>query len=120
MQSLLFSDKIREEIKLPIFPYIDKNDVTGDVRDADVEFVPFEWRSDISIIVNPEERPIYYDAATDKYMQYNHNDGWSEVSQSRLDEVVSTKAYIDNPNHMSYVFLNPRDIFFGINLSYEF
>ena len=120
MQSLLLSDNIREEINLPIFPGLKKNDIPGDMRDSDVEFVPFEWRSDITNENNPEERPIYYDATSDRYMQYDHILGWAEVSNDQLNEVVSSKAYIDNPNHGSFIFLNPRDIFFGINLSYDF
>jgi len=42
------------------------------------------------------------------------------VSQSFYDNVINDKQYIDMPNQGYYVFLNPRDIFIGINISYDF
>ena len=37
---------------------------------------------------------------------------------SELD--VKDKQYIDMPNQLYYVFLNPRDIFIGLSISYDF
>jgi len=120
MNSLLLDENKLEEMGVNILPGIDHNDNPGDVRPDDVEFVPLEWVGDVALIKDPEERPIYYDAATETYMQYDRNDGWAAVEQAYLDEVVESKAHIDNPNLSSFIFLEPRDIFFGINISYDF
>ncbi|MCB9207536.1 MAG: hypothetical protein H6611_09575 [Ignavibacteriales bacterium] len=44
---------------------------------------------------------------------------WSEVSSSKLDKVMDDKAYIDMPNETSFNFLNPRQIYFGINVRFK-
>ena len=119
-QSLLIPDKKREEMGLAIFPRLKKNDTPGDVRPDDVDFVPFEWITDTQLLSSPEERPIYYDAATDTYKSWHHSSGWRDVSDSELDQIVEDKAHIDNPNYGSFVFLNPRDVFFGIDISFDF
>ena len=78
------------------------------------------WVSDITYISNPSERPIYFDSATDRFVQWTESSGWQNVSQSFYDDVINNKQYIDMPNQGFYVFLNPRDIFIGINISYDF
>jgi hypothetical protein len=42
------------------------------------------------------------------------------VNKSYYSWVMDNKAYIDMPNIDHYIFLNPRDIFMGINISYDF
>ncbi|NQV13930.1 carboxypeptidase-like regulatory domain-containing protein [bacterium] len=120
MGSLLLPMEKLEEAGLNVFKGIAHGDNPGDVRPDDVEFVPLEWVGDITKITDPEERPIYYDAVTESYHQYDRNTGWSAVNQSYLDQVVEDKAYIDMPNQSSFIFLSPRDIFFGLNISYDF
>ena len=139
MQSLLISAADREKIGLPVFPGLDGDDRPGEIRPDDVEFVPLEWRSDINQNPTPQERPIYYDAASGLYLSFDHSDldgaaqaitigdetytipdGYSEVTQGRLDQVIADKAYIDNPNLGSFIYLNPRDIFIGLSVSYDF
>ncbi len=120
MESLLVPDKIREEIGLKTFPRIDKNDRPGDYRENDVDFVPLEWVGDVNGLSEPSERPIYYDYASDSYLQYTSADGWQAVDQGFFDDVLEDKAYIDMPNQSGYVFLNPRDIYFGLTISYDF
>lgn len=120
MNSLLLPEEDLEEAGLNILPGIAHNDAPGDVRADDVEFIPIEWVGDVTLLTQPEERPIYYDAATDAYVQWDHNSGWSDVEQAYLDQVVEDKAYIDMPNQGSFIFLNPRDVFLGINISYDF
>ena len=51
-------------------------------------------------------------------MQYN-GESWSEVSNSKLDKVLEDKAYVDMPNESSFNFLNPRNIYFGINVRFK-
>jgi len=117
MQSLHMPKEISGELG---YNYFDGNDKPGDVRKYGTEFVPMEWISDVTFISNPSERPIYYDNTTEQFLQWTVSDGWQNVNQSYYDEVVKNKQYIDMPNQSYYVFLNPKDIFIGINISYDF
>lgn len=95
-------------------------DKVGDYRKRGVAFQPIEKVGSISTISAAEinERVIYYDVMNKKYYDYK-NGSWSEVEGKRLDKILSDKAYIDMPNHTYFNFLNPRQIFFGINLSFQ-
>ena len=42
-----------------------------------------------------------------------------EVDPGKLEQVLDDKAYIDMPNQEAFTFLNPRNIFYGIRLSFE-
>ena len=95
------------------------DDQPGDYRDDGVEFVPMEWiQSTTDANLSPNERAIYYEASTKRYMQYRNGE-WQKVPQSRLDDVMKNKAYIDMPNQTFFTFLNPRDIYFGITINYR-
>ena len=117
MQSLHMPDGVAGDLGYSNFTGKDK---PGDVRDEGVDFVPMEWVANVETISTPSERPIYFDGATSLYMQWSQDNGWTEVNNTYYDEVINTKAYIDMPNLSHFVFLNPRDIFFGISLSYDF
>ena len=117
MQSLHLPDDVAGELG---YNYFSGDDKPGDVRKDGAEFIPMEWVSDITYITNPSERPIYFDSATDRFVQWTESGGWQNVSQSFYDDVINNKQYIDMPNQGYYVFLNPRDIFIGINISYDF
>jgi len=95
------------------------DDQPGDYREDGVEFVPMEWIQSISDAnLQPNERAIYYEASTKRYMQYR-NGQWETVPKDRLDYVLENKAYIDMPNQTFFTFLNPRDIYFGITINYR-
>ena len=79
-----------------------------------------EWISDINFLTNPSERPIYYDNKSGDFYQWTTSSGWEDVDKSYYETVLKNKQYIDMPNQSYYVFLNPRDIFFGFNISYDF
>ena len=117
MQSLHMPESISSELG---YNYFSGKDKPGDVRKEGTEFVPIEWVSDISFLDNPSERPIYYDSVTDSYQQWSASNGWGSVDQSFYDQVIRDKQYIDMPNQLYYVFLNPRDIFIGLSISYDF
>jgi len=117
MQSLHLPDDVAGELG---YNYFSGDDKPGDVRKEGAEFIPMEWVSDITYISNPSERPIYFDSSTDRFVQWTESSGWQNVSQSFYDDVINNKQYIDMPNQGYYVFLNPRDIFIGINISYDF
>ena len=117
MQSLHLPDDVAGELG---YNYFSGDDKPGDVRKEGAEFIPMEWVSDITYVSNPSERPIYFDSGTDRFVQWTESGGWQNVSQSFYDDVINNKQYIDMPNQGYYVFLNPRDIFIGINISYDF
>ncbi len=117
MQSLHLPEEISSKLGYNYFPGDDK---PGDVRKEGTDFVPFEWVSNVNFIENPNSRPIYYDNATEKYMQWNEQTGWNLVDQNFYDKVIENKQYIDMPNQSYFIFLNPRDIYIGINLTYDF
>ncbi len=117
MQSLHMPDNIAEELGYHNF---NGDDQPGDVRATGVDFVPMEWVYSVENITNLSERPLYYDAATETYMQWKAESGWAEVDSDYYNMVIDKKAYIDMPNIDHFVFLNPRDIFVGMNISYEF
>ena len=92
------------------------SDRVGEYRDWDVEYVPMQTVPDINNIGEPETRVLYYDQATDKYMQYK-NENWVERGNSWVKkEVLDNKAYIDMPNLTYFTFLNPRGIKFGLKV----
>ena len=117
MQSLHMPENISSELG---YNYFSGNDRPGDVRKEGKDFIPMEWVSDITFLDNPSERPIYYDNATESYQQWTESGGWELVNQSFYDQVIRDKQYIDMPNQLYYVFLNPRDIFIGLSISYDF
>ncbi|MDZ7264462.1 MAG: TonB-dependent receptor [candidate division KSB1 bacterium] len=96
------------------------NDKVGDYRKAGVAFQPIEKVGNVYSLAPSDIKPraIYYDAATGRYMSYV-NSTWSEVDRKRMKKILDDKAYIDMPNHSYFNFLNPRQIFFGINASFR-
>jgi hypothetical protein len=61
---------------------------------------------------------IYYNAADQDY--YIYQDGrWTEADDKWVQQVLDDKAYIDMPNQTFFTFLNPRNIFIGINISFD-
>ena len=117
MQSLHMPENISSQLG---YNYFSGKDKPGDVRKEGTDFVPMEWVSDITFLDDPSERPIYFDNATGTYQQWTASNGWESVNESFYDQVVKDKQYIDMPNQPYYVFLNPRDIFIGLSISYDF
>jgi hypothetical protein len=117
MQSLHLPESVAAELGYKYFPGEDK---PGDFRKDDVEFVPMEWVSNVQSISTPNERPIYFDSATDSYQQWTNDDGWQLVNSGYFQSVLDNKAYIDMPNQGSFIFLNPRDFYMGLSVTYDF
>ncbi len=95
------------------------SDKPGDVRKEGAEYTPIVAVGNLSSVSNIVSAAIYYDASQKKYMEYKNN-AWSEVESGRVGKILDDKSYIDMPNMNYFVFLNPRDIFWGIKLSFEF
>lgn len=116
MKSLHLPTSIAGELEYGNVP---GSDQPGDYRPHGVDYVPMEWQADLSRVPNPNERAIYYDASTKKYMKYSGGI-WDEVDPGVLNKVLDDKAYIDMPNQDYFTFLNPRTMFTGLTLTYHF
>ena len=93
-------------------------DRVGDYRKSSIAYQPIEIVGNVEDVAGPLSRPIYYESNTGRYMQ--HTDGeWVEVEKGRMNKILKDKAYIDMPNQTSFNFLNPRQWFFGIELSFD-
>ncbi len=99
--------------------FIPGDDRPGDYRKTGVDFVSLRPIGSIDVLTNPADGQIYYDMATGNYMEFV-GQNWSEVNGSRIKRILDDKAYIDMPNMSSFTFLNPRDIFIGLKLSFNY
>jgi outer membrane receptor protein involved in Fe transport len=99
------------------------DDRAGEYRESDIPFQPIEQVGMVSDILTPNPDVIYYGKLSEddaKSLYYNYiNDEWSEVDKGHMEKVLDDKAYIDMPNQTSFNFLNPRQIFFGIKMSFD-
>ncbi|MFC1568924.1 TonB-dependent receptor domain-containing protein [bacterium] len=115
-------DNYMQSLHLPeddAYDNIPGSDQFGDYRKPGVDFQPMEYQA----FIDQEKalglsNVIYYEGSTEDYMEYVDN-AWVEVDQARVDKVLNDKAYIDMPNNTSFTFLNPRQIFFGLRLSFD-
>jgi outer membrane receptor protein involved in Fe transport len=103
------------------YPNIPGDDKVGDYRKPGDPWVPMEQES----VIDPTKPPaadqtnaIYYESSTGKYWQYN-NGTWGLVPQSRLNQVLNNKDYIDMPEESTFWFLDPRNYFFGLTVSFN-
>jgi hypothetical protein len=100
----------------PDYNNIIGNDKVGTYRHPSVDYQPMRGISSTAVF-GQENRPspnvIYRDFATDRWLVFQ--DGtWHDADPARVDQVLSSRAYIDMPNQAFLTFLNPRDIRFGI------
>ncbi|MFQ6678011.1 MAG: carboxypeptidase regulatory-like domain-containing protein [Fidelibacterota bacterium] len=115
MKSLHLPASIGDKLRYGNIPGDDR---PGEVRPDDVAFVPIESYPRLDNVTG-NDRALYWDQSQEEYFQYQ--DGvWVEADRSFVKQVLKDKAYIDMPNQTYYTFLNPRDIFIGLNISYNF
>jgi outer membrane receptor protein involved in Fe transport len=93
------------------------NDKVGDYRKLGVNYQPMENGVDFSQAGLPGV--VYYHGANETYYEYV-NSHWQEVEQGRLGQILDDKAYIDMPNASTYWFLDPRRVYFGVKVSFNF
>lgn len=113
-----FSADVKQKIGYINIPGEDR---PGDYRKDGVPFQPIVAVGTYGDLLNPQNqqtRPFYYVSDLKQYYQYV-NGAWQVVDQSRLDQVLEDKAYIDMPNQSTFTFLNPRQIFFGLRFSLD-
>lgn len=109
-----------EDVQKMGYVNIKGDDRPGAYRRPGVAYQPIEAHQNIGE-VPPNDiipRVIYYEANTDRYL--NYIDGqWAEVEKSRMKKVLDDKAYIDMPDQEFFAFLNPRNIFWGLRVSFD-
>jgi outer membrane receptor protein involved in Fe transport len=103
----------------PDYNNIPGDDKAGDYRAHGVAFQPIEAVGNVNDLPTPVSGVIYYDGVTRMYMEHTGG-AWAQVDQARMDQILDDKAYIDMPNLSSFNFLNPRNFYFGITLTYGF
>jgi outer membrane receptor protein involved in Fe transport len=107
-----------------VYESIPGDDRVGEYRKNGAAFQPIERSGGVNGInvtsadFNP--KVIYYDIPTKRYMNYDVNSHtWVEVEKSGMQKILDDKAYIDMPNNTSFNFLNPRQIFYGVSISFK-
>ncbi len=104
------------------YPNIPGEDKPGDYRKEGVTYQPIVVVSKFtdlgSGIQNQQARPYYYVTERGKYFQMV-NGVFQEVDGGKVQQVLDDKAYIDMPNMDTFNFLNPRNIFYGLRLSFD-
>jgi len=120
-----FEDRLAyyESLHLPessAYNNIIGDDLVGEYRKSGVDYQPIENTQSLQNIQIDNIHPdvIYYERSSESYYHFQE-DHWVEVSNSRMNTILEDKAYIDMPNQTSFNFLNPRQIFFGLTVSYE-
>ena len=93
------------------------SDKIGAYRSYDVVFQPMQRIPDRESITAPKESVIYWEFDSRQYLVYRDG-AWSPADSQVVDQVIKDKAYIDMPNQSFLTFLDPRDIYWGIRLSF--
>lgn len=93
------------------------NDKPGDFRQSNVPFQPIVAVVALANVTNPHERPLYFNSADDTYYQWR-NGGWVQADKDFVRKVLDDKAYIDMPNLNSLTFFNPRNVIFGVRITF--
>lgn len=105
--------------KSEAYDNIPGNDKVGDYRKPGVAFQPMEYQAVIDPAKPGKSNVVYYEGTTSKYYEYSNNQ-WAEVDKDRINKILNDKAYIDMPNQSTFWFLNPRDIYFGMRITFNF
>ncbi|MBN2102861.1 TonB-dependent receptor [bacterium] len=94
------------------------DDRVGSYRKRGVEFQPIEIVGNIDENTLPKTGLIYYSRQTERYLEYI-DDTWVIVNPKRIDKILEDKAYIDMPNQDCFSFLDPRQIYYGLRVSFD-
>jgi hypothetical protein len=112
-------DAYLRSLHLPESPYYDNivgSDRVGAFRDYSVPFQPMR-RIENRTGIAPESHVIYYERASGSWIVYRDG-AWAAADPNRVQEVLDARAYIDMPNQSFLAFLNPRNVFVGLRLSF--
>jgi hypothetical protein len=94
------------------------DDRPGDYRKAGVAYQPMVFTPTLSAVKTPYKTPIYYDYSTRQYFRWVNN-AWQPADQGEVDRVLKDKAYIHMPTQDWWNFINPRDFYFGVRMSFD-
>ncbi|HET6568264.1 MAG TPA: TonB-dependent receptor, partial [Rhodothermales bacterium] len=101
----------------PGYDWVPGDDKPGDYRKPGAAFDPIYAVQDVNSVTAPIDDALYYDLKTRKYVMHASG-SWVDADAGRVKQVLDDRAYIDMPNGSTMAFLNPRDVFFGIRLSF--
>lgn len=103
-------------------------DKLGEYRKPGVDFVPIIARQNYMALGAAEKNgnDLYYFVNAVNgvhgagYYRYDEaNNLWYEEDQRRVNKILKDKAYIDMPNLQYLTFLDRRNVFWGLRLSFE-
>ena len=112
----VFYDK-NGEVAAGIPAFIPGDDRPGDYRKEGVNFVPIEITNALNEVESPSERALYYLRSDGEYYWYRDGE-LTRADGSFVSQVMDDKAYIDMPAVEWKRFLNPRQVLFGLRLSF--
>jgi hypothetical protein len=113
MKSLHLSEDFNQ-----YYGQIPGSDRPGDYRKAGVAYQPMVFANKLSEVATKYATPIYYEYTTRSYFRWVNN-AWQPANQSEVDQVLKDKAYIHMPTQDWWNFLNPRDFYFGLRMSFD-
>lgn len=87
-----------------------------DYRPAGVIYQAMDFANNTSQVTDPDV--IYYVEETGLWSRIE-NGVVLGVSDDEVTQVIENNAYIDNPANTAYMFMNPRKIFVGLQLSID-
>ena len=94
------------------------SDRPGDYRAFGVDYQPMVYTSSLTAVAKPYATPIYFDNSSKQYYRWVNN-AWQQADQGEVDGVLKNKAYIHMPTQDWWAFLNPRDFYFGLRMSFD-
>jgi hypothetical protein len=101
----------------PDYNNIPGDDKVGNYREPGVAYQPME--NGVDFTQAGLKGVIYYQGSSGNYYEYV-NSQWQQVEQGRLNRILEDKAYVDMPNADTYWFLDPRRVYFGLKVSFNF
>ncbi len=76
------------------------------------------WTLSLSAVGTLYTTPIYFDGSSGQYYRWINN-AWTLADKGEVSRVLSDKAYIHMPTQDWLNFLNPRDFYFGMRMSFD-
>lgn len=93
-----------------------KADKYYDYRPSGVAYKPLSYASNTTQVTDPSV--IYYLEQTQTWSRIE-NSSIVAVPDEEIIDILNNRAYIDNPANTPYMFLNPRNIYVGLQLSID-
>ncbi len=120
MASLHLPESTFENLGGEDIPYlfIPGNDRPGDFRKSGVAHVPINVvRHQYELPASSNDQALYYIHSEERYLQYQ-NGNWQTADAGYVSQILADKAYIDMPDKVDQIFLNPRSIIVGLRFSF--